>query len=345
MRSHHGIIVVLAGVASLLLHAAVLSSFRSVKVGGGNHAAEAFEEMTIDLVPPESVHEPERPEPRPKLREFDIGEVGANGYASHRTEGDRTAVAREAPVDQAALSLDPVGTEPRPEQPSQEPRDEAAPAAPTLVVLAPPPSAPADASPRVDVIEPPPDAPLPSAPATPAPPVPAPSAPAIEPPFAVAVGDGAPPRPTAFLRPAPPAPTAAAPSAPAARGASPPSPGSGADPAPMSDSESDAFSVLGSARFVNGELRVRAGRKVRSRRPKIGVAGQFDAIYARLEVTLRVAVDKTGKVTAVDVAKSSGSNEIDQPCRVSMYDWWFEPKKDKAGVAVPDVFLFTIGFQ
>jgi TonB family protein len=113
----------------------------------------------------------------------------------------------------------------------------------------------------------------------------------------------------------------------------------------MSDSESDAFSVLGSARFVNGELRVRAGRKVRSRRPKIGLAGQLDAVYSRVEVTLRVATDKTGKVTAVDVAKSSGSNEIDQPCRVSMFDWWFEPKKDAAGNPVADVFNFTIGFQ
>lgn len=118
-----------------------------------------------------------------------------------------------------------------------------------------------------------------------------------------------------------------------------------ADPAPMSDSESDAFSVLGTARFVNGELRVRAGRKVRSRRPKIGLAGRFDAVYSRMEVTLRVSTDKTGKVTAVEVAKTSGSNEIDQPCRVSMYDWWFEPKKDASGTPVPDVFNFTIGFQ
>jgi hypothetical protein len=36
---------------------------------------------------------------------------------------------------------------------------------------------------------------------------------------------------------------------------------------------------------------------------------------------------------------------VDQPCRVAMYDWWFEPKKDAAGKAVPDVFRFTISFR
>ena len=122
--------------------------------------------------------------------------------------------------------------------------------------------------------------------------------------------------------------------------------GAGADPAPESDSESDPFSMLGSAEYRDGRLTVRAGRKVKSRRPKIGLAGQVD-LYQRREVsiTLRVAIDATGKVTGVDVVRSSGSNEIDQPCRVAMYDWWFEPKKNAAGHAVPDRFDFTIGFR
>ena len=53
----------------------------------------------------------------------------------------------------------------------------------------------------------------------------------------------------------------------------------------------------------------------------------------------------SGKVTAVDVFKSSGSNEIDQPCLIAMYDWWFEPLRDKAGRPVPDTILFTINFR
>ena len=63
------------------------------------------------------------------------------------------------------------------------------------------------------------------------------------------------------------------------------------------------------------------------------------------QVVLKVSVDATGKVTDVQVAKSSGSNEIDQPCRVAMYDWWFEPKKNAEGRAVPDKFQFTISFR
>ena len=104
--------------------------------------------------------------------------------------------------------------------------------------------------------------------------------------------------------------------------------------------------MLGRAEYRDGRLTVRAGRKVRSRRPRIGLAGQVD-LYQRniTQVTLRVAIDATGKVTGVEVVRSSGSNEVDQPCLVSMYDWWFEPKKDAAGNPVADRFDFTIGFR
>ena len=308
MHPRNGFIVAVAATASLLLHAAVLSSFRSVRVGGGWGRGERFEEMAVVFVPPES----DAPKKNKDAPEYEIGEAGAKGYASHKTPGDRSAVAREAPVDQAALSLDPVGTTLRPESPSPDAGDTANDVAAEAISLPAPPAAAQRQSLLADSVALLPQLPTASDPAAPPPPV-------VEP------------------LPAVPVPPAPAPPVAASRGG-------GADPAPLSDSESDPFSVLGSARFVNGELRVRAGRKVRSRRPKIGIAGRFDAIYSRPEVTLRVATDKTGKVTAVEVVRSSGSNEIDQPCRVSMYDWWFEPKKDAAGNAVPDVFNFTIGF-
>jgi TonB family protein len=132
--------------------------------------------------------------------------------------------------------------------------------------------------------------------------------------------------------PAPPAPVSAS--------------GTGADPAPMSDSEVDAFSVLGSAEFRGGKVSVQSGRQVKTRRPKIGLAGMVElAQHTAVRVVLKVAVDPTGKVTDVNVLRSSGSNEIDQPCRVAMYEWWFEPRKDAAGQPVPDVFQFTISFR
>ena len=45
---------------------------------------------------------------------------------------------------------------------------------------------------------------------------------------------------------------------------------------------------------------------------------------------------------AVDVERLV---EADQPCLVAMYEWWFEPLKDKNGRAIPEVTLFTISFK
>ena len=119
-----------------------------------------------------------------------------------------------------------------------------------------------------------------------------------------------------------------------------------ADPAQMSDSESDAFSKIGSAQFRDGRLDVRFGRKIKTTRPHIPIVGQIDAFALRNpEVTLKVDIDPTGKVTEVKVHKSSGSNEIDTPCLEAMYDWWFEPLKDAGGKPIPDTVLFTINFR
>ncbi len=71
----------------------------------------------------------------------------------------------------------------------------------------------------------------------------------------------------------------------------------------------------------------------------------IDAYSGARAVTLRVRIEPDGKVGSVNVFKSSGSNEIDQPCLVAMYEWWFEPLKDKRGVAVADTILFTLNFR
>ena len=56
-------------------------------------------------------------------------------------------------------------------------------------------------------------------------------------------------------------------------------------------------------------------------------------------------IDATGKVTQVAIQKSSGSNELDQPTLIALYDWWFEPLHDAKGIAVPDCVLFKICFR
>jgi TonB family protein len=321
MISRNGIFALVAAGTSVLLHAAVLTTFRRIHVGGPGAPQGRFEEMTVVFDP--------APDRAPDESEFPIGEIGAKGYASHRADGLQEAVSRQAEVDQAALSRDPVGTSPPQETPGENAgaggaraSSDGGPLPPVLPTL----------RPMLDR--------LPLAALVPIPPTPPEDGPrAVVPtptPPAVAVAVTPPPVGVAVTPP----PVAAAPAAPGSAGRG------GADPAPMSDSESDAFSVLGSAEFRDGRLSVKAGRKVRSRRPKIGLAGQLD-LYQRMhaQVTLKVSTDATGKVTDVDVVRSSGSNEIDQPCRVAMYDWWFEPKKDAAGKPVADVFRFTIGFH
>jgi hypothetical protein len=121
---------------------------------------------------------------------------------------------------------------------------------------------------------------------------------------------------------------------------------SAADPAPMSDSESDAFSREGSAEFVNGRLEPRFGRRVKTVRPSFDTSGRLD-LYGMKDASVQLAVhtDVTGKPTFVEVIKSSGSNSIDQPVKLALYKWWFEPPKDKDGKPKSDVTVWTIHFR
>ena len=119
-----------------------------------------------------------------------------------------------------------------------------------------------------------------------------------------------------------------------------------ADPYQQSDSESDAFTTVGSAVVHDGRISVRSGRKIKTVRPQLLVPGILDTIGSSdPTVQLKVNIDAMGKVTLVTVVHSSGSNDIDQPCVVAMYDWWFEPSRDSKGKPTSDVVLFTLSFR
>jgi len=146
---------------------------------------------------------------------------------------------------------------------------------------------------------------------------------------------------------APPAPAAQhVPSRPTTGDGRAPGRPSAADPAPLSDTESDAFAKIGSAVFHNGKLSVRQGRKVRTTRPQILVPGLLDTLgLDSPTVVLKIAIDPTGKVTNVEIFRSSGSNDLDQPCLRAVYDWWFEPARDARGNPISDAILFGISFR
>lgn len=150
---------------------------------------------------------------------------------------------------------------------------------------------------------------------------------------------------TATLPPAPSAPAAvASPASPAA--VAPPGAASAADPAPRAESESDAFSIDASAEFTSGRTVARVGRKHRLVRPKLEMAGHADLYSMRPPVTvvLRLHLTATGDVEKVEIIRSSGSINIDQPTRLAAYRWWFEPAKDASGRSKPEVIRFTCRF-
>lgn len=124
-------------------------------------------------------------------------------------------------------------------------------------------------------------------------------------------------------------------------------PPSAGNPLPQSESDSDPFSRISGNITVPrvGRLDPRLGRKVKTTRPQVNIAGEIDLIALNNPtVVLEVHIAPTGKVTDVKIAHSSGSNAIDEPTRVAVYDWWFEPAKDKTGKPVPDVIFFTVEF-
>ena len=44
---------------------------------------------------------------------------------------------------------------------------------------------------------------------------------------------------------------------------------------------------------------------------------------------------RLGRFVRCAFVHSSGSNEIDQPCKLAMYQWWFEPPRIVPAGPVP----------
>jgi TonB family protein len=76
------------------------------------------------------------------------------------------------------------------------------------------------------------------------------------------------------------------------------------------------------------------------------MAGHADMLQLRppVVVVLRLYLKPDGNVEKVEIVKSSGSINIDQPTRIAAYKWWFEPAKDSLGRPRGDVIEFTCRF-
>jgi TonB family protein len=110
-----------------------------------------------------------------------------------------------------------------------------------------------------------------------------------------------------------------------------------------SDTDSMPFAKANSVTFHNGKVEGRKGRIVKTTRIDFGLAGEADLFsYGDPRVVLGVRVDAGGDVQSVVVLRSSGSDNIDRPAVRSVYNWWFEPLKDKDGNPLADLWVVTI---
>jgi TonB family protein len=238
-----------------------------------------------------------------------LGGLVDEGLAPNASPGDDGLRARRAPVDQALLSRDPRG----PGRIGDLPSDS----------LVPPTDGPTVDGTAGDVAR---------------------GAAVLAAPTDAAQPFGAGPDAVAALvvprpaRPVPVAPTPTPPEQQQARSSKP-----AADPAMQSDSESDAFSTLGGVEFRDGRIESRMGRAFKSVRPRLDLAARIELMsLSEKKIVLTVSIDATGKVRSVDVLRSTGRDVIDQPVKLVLYEWWFEPPKDAQGHARADTFVLPI---
>jgi TonB family protein len=124
-----------------------------------------------------------------------------------------------------------------------------------------------------------------------------------------------------------------------AAGGNPGSNAPAADPAPMTDSESDAFRETGSVEVSAGKVDARLGREVKTVRPRLSYVA-YTELYATQSRSMRVRLhlDSAGKVTKLDIVKSSGSETADQEAKLALYKWEFDPRPKR----IPDMVEFDL---
>jgi TonB family protein len=99
-----------------------------------------------------------------------------------------------------------------------------------------------------------------------------------------------------------------------------------------SDADSVAFANANSTTFHDGRMEGRQGLRVSPKRVVFGDASTHDAeVMGGFRLVIGAWVDADGNVTDAVILQSSGSPNIDLDYQRSIYDWTFEPPKDKAG--------------
>ncbi|HEX8522173.1 MAG TPA: hypothetical protein VF669_07945 [Tepidisphaeraceae bacterium] len=114
-----------------------------------------------------------------------------------------------------------------------------------------------------------------------------------------------------------------------------------ADPAPMTESESDAFTDIGSLEVSAGKVEAKLGRRVKTVRPRLSVSSQADLVGLQFpRMKLRVRLDDEGNVVDLNILNSISAS-VDQEVKLAVFKWKFEPRAAtrKSG---PDFVQFEI---
>jgi TonB family protein len=279
---------------------------------------------------------------------LDFGDAKGKGIGNNSSAGEQSLRAREADADQALLSRQPAGFGKQLEAPSElkGPTGALAMAAP-IPAIASPPDPPTERTPDAKT------AAASALQAMSSPPHPAPDLSIPQPAAQVREGDpgtaGEPLQvnPKIMEQSPPPPQQRPVQVAAASQNQNPGVPTSAGKPIPQSESDSDPFMrSKGSIEFHNGRLDIQFGRRVKTVNPQIGIAGELDAIALNSPTLIvEVHIEPSGRVSKVELVRKSGSVALDEPTVNAVYQWTFEPARDKNGSPIADVITFSFGYR
>ena len=298
----------------LVVGAITLYAHERIFLSGFDRSAIVEAKAERIVIPLPELDRPDEPDPQMRF-----GKSDGTGSAIDESAGEQPMLARKGPQDQPLLRKDPGDGSPAE-------ASEPSPAVEETVQALPPPETSPETSAKT-------------------------STPEQAVPFGVGSlerEDEVPVPPVNASAPAPPpAPPAAQPPAQASapRLAANTS-GAGGEAAEKSDTESDPFTVIGAVKFQPGGIKAQLGRAHRLTHPRAGLYAMVDAgQLGRARLVLQITIDQDGNVKEARVAKSSGSDSVDQSYRIAAYEWWIEARNGPDGQPLKEeTFCILVGF-
>ena len=119
------------------------------------------------------------------------------------------------------------------------------------------------------------------------------------------------------------------------------------DPGPPSEREVDLFTQEASADYRAGQTVAREGREFKIRGLRRGLAAFFEQAFLPRPITVRyrIKVDAQGTPVLIEIARSSGSELLDQTIRKDLFNSWFDPDPSGDGRDLGKPFYFSLRIE